>query len=84
MHTLSTMKVPYKESETSYTHSLGVAVDVTELKKAEEDLHHAQRVEAIGKLTGGIAHDFNNLLAIVMGNLELIEDEIEGSGVLFN
>lgn len=40
-------------------------------------------MEVVGQLTGGIAHDFNNLLAIVMGNLELIEDEIE-EGVSFS
>lgn len=35
----------------------------------------AQRQESIGKLTGGIAHDFNNLLAVILGNLELLEEE---------
>ena len=31
-------------------------------------------MEAVGQLTGGIAHDFNNLLAVVIGNLERIQD----------
>ena len=44
-----------------------------ELRRAEAQLFHAQKMDAIGKLTGGIAHDFNNLLAAVIGGLRLIE-----------
>jgi PAS domain S-box-containing protein len=45
--------------------------DVTERKKAEQALLHAQKLESVGLLAGGIAHDFNNLLMGVLGNTDL-------------
>jgi len=50
-----------------------VAMDVTSRNAAEEKLRQAYKLESLGQLTGGVAHDFNNILAIILGNLELIE-----------
>src|SRR5438270_9593265 len=51
----------------------GTITDVTDQRSLESQLVHAQKMDAIGKLTGGIAHDFNNLLAAVIGGLGLLE-----------
>lgn len=49
----------------------GGIFDITERRQLEEQLRHAQKMDAIGQLTAGIAHNFNNLLSIVLPNVEL-------------
>ena len=57
---------------------LGLARDITERRRAEEDrialerrLQETQKLESLGVLAGGIAHDFNNLLTGILGNASL-------------
>ena len=68
---------PVKEGE-KITNFVAVKEDITERREMEEQFRQSQKMQAVGQLTGGIAHDFNNLLAIVMGNLQLLEERVSG------
>ena len=82
IHHWLAFKFPWKDREGRPVVG-GMAVDVTLLRKAEEDrrqialrLEQARRLESLGALAATIAHDFNNLLLSVMGNAGLALLEI--------
>ena len=75
---------PLKDSQDQIVRYLGIVMDITEPKRAEqekkvlqEQLIQAQKMEAIGTLAGGIAHDFNNILSAILGYAELVQENIQ-------
>ncbi len=56
--------------------------DLTQFRKLEEQMRHAQKMEAVGRLAGGIAHDFNNLLSVVLSYSSLAVDALRSDDPL--
>ena len=55
---------------------IGMARDVTDHKRLEEQLLQSQKMESIGNLAGGIAHDFNNLLGGILGYATFVKRKL--------
>lgn len=55
------------------------SVEITDRKRLEEQLRHAQKLEAVGQLAGGIAHEFNNKLGIMLTYTEMTLDLVQGN-----
>lgn len=57
--------------------------DPTEHRQAQTALNQAQKLKVVGQLTSGIAHDFNNLLTVVLGNLAVLKEGLQGNPELY-
>ncbi|MDH3383575.1 MAG: PAS domain S-box protein, partial [Deltaproteobacteria bacterium] len=86
---VETFKAPIINNRMEVTGTTGLARDITERKRAEEEkrtleerLIRAEKMEALGVLAGGVAHDLNNVLGVTVGYAELLLDREDRSSAI--
>ncbi|HKV73696.1 MAG TPA: response regulator [Gemmatimonadales bacterium] len=82
--TVESIMTPILDQDGHVIGITGMGRDITARKSAEADrtrleakVQHAQKLESLGVLAGGLAHDFNNLLVGILGNVGLMQEEME-------
>ncbi len=75
--------VPCRNDQGHVVRYDGVVEDITARKQTEAHILWGQKMESLGRMAGAIAHNFNNIISIILGNAELITDELSpGASVL--
>ncbi len=75
---------PMENSSGNMPRIIGLAQDVTERKKWEEERIRNAKLESLGMLAGGLAHDFNNYLAAILGQLSLAKFGMSSAHPLYH
>jgi two-component system, NtrC family, sensor kinase len=81
---LHIVKIPVYEADGKIRGLLCSGRDITELKRVQEQLAQAQKMESIGQLVAGIAHEINTPIGIVLGYAQLLFEEVKPESQAYN
>src|SRR5208282_6335338 len=79
---VSSTKMPLHDDTGKIIGIMGISRDITERKRLEDHLIQSQKMETVGKLAGGIAHEFNSILTAIIGQSELLRDDLPAGSPL--
>jgi len=68
--------IPRYAADARFAGYIGTDIDITDLRRAQDEALARQKLESLGVLAGGIAHDFNNLLGSILMNAELVLSQL--------
>ena len=78
----SSTKMPMRDTAGKIIGIMGISRDITERKRIEDHLIQSQKLETVGKLAGGIAHEFNSILTAIIGQAELLREDLPAGSPL--
>ncbi|NIS73777.1 MAG: response regulator, partial [Deltaproteobacteria bacterium] len=68
---------PSRDTAGKIINFVAVKRDITNEIALENQLRHAQKMEAVGQLSGGVAHDFNNILTAIIGYASFLKMKMQ-------
>ena len=73
---------PIRDGAGKVTHFMAIQRDITASKKLEAQLFQSQKLETVGKLAGGFAHEFNSMLTAIIGQSEILLEELPPASLM--
>jgi two-component system NtrC family sensor kinase len=80
---LHVVKIPVLEADGNVAGLLCSGRDISEIKRVQEQLTQARKMESIGQLAAGIAHEINTPLGIILGYAQLLLEDVEKDGQIY-
>jgi PAS domain S-box-containing protein len=71
-----TSKIPLRDAVGNLTGIVGIGLDITDRKAAEERMHSSDRLESIGRLAAGVAHEINTPIQYLNDSVSFIRDGV--------